>query len=78
MEMVQLSAARNIVTMLSLPVWLYVELRFLFFRYKELTLLTIGEEPDDRRCNTVFYRVSSQPVPGRRPDGHGFPVHIGL
>jgi hypothetical protein len=78
MEMVRLSAASNIVTMLSLPVWLYVELRFLFFRYKALTLFTIGEGPDDRRCITVFYRVSIQPVPGRRPDGHGFPVHIGL
>ena len=78
MEMVRLSAARNIVTMLSLPIWLYVKLRFPFFRYKVFTLLTIGEQPDDRRCNTVFYRVSSHPVPGRRTDGHGFPVHIEL
>jgi hypothetical protein len=77
MEMVRLSAASNMVKLLSLPVWLYVELRFLFFRYKALTLLTIGEGPDDRRWNTVFYRVSSRQFPGRRRDGHGFPVPNG-
>ena len=49
MEMVRLSAANNMMTMLSLPVWLYVELRFLYFRCKALTLLTVGGEPDDRR-----------------------------
>ena len=54
------------------------ELSFLFFRYKALTLLTIGGKSDDRRSKTVLHRVSSQPFPGRRPDGHGFPVHIGL
>ena len=51
---------------------------FLFFHHRALIWLTMGEGPDDRCRNTVFHRFQSHPVPCRRPDGHGFPVHISL
>ena len=51
---------------------------FLFFSYKALTHLTIGEVPGAWRCNPVFYGFPKSQLSARRPDGHGFRVHIDL
>ena len=40
--------------------------------------LIIGAQPNSRCCNSVFCGLWKQQLPSWWPDGHGFPVYIGL
>ena len=51
---------------------------FLFLSFDVLTCLAVGEGSDAWRCKHIFCGFRNHPFRARRPDGHGFQVHIGL
>jgi hypothetical protein len=51
---------------------------FFFSIRKKGSHFTIGDGPDAWRRKSVFCGFPDRKLSARRPDGHGFQIHIGL